>query len=145
MREGTARRLSALHTRLYRLSGGRIGRRLVQNDMLLLTTRGRRSGRPHTVPLLYLRDEDDVFVIASWGGRDQPPHWYLNAISDPAVMVQIDGRRTPAVAAPLPEPERTTRWNQAVRAYGGYARYQARTQRVIPVLRLALEAAPSEA
>lgn len=56
VRDTTARRLSTLHTSLYRLTGGRIGRRLVDNDMLLLTTVGRATGRPHRVPLLYLED-----------------------------------------------------------------------------------------
>ena len=127
MRDATARRLSALHAAAYRVTGGRIGRRFVNNDMLLLTTRGRRSGRDHTVPLLYLRDGDDVIVIASWGGRDAPPHWYFNLDHDPTVRVQIDGKRSDAVAEPLGEPERSAWWQRAVGAYDGYHRYQERT------------------
>ena len=137
MRDATARRLSTLHTLAYRLTGGRIGRRLVNNDMLLLTTTGRRSGRQHTIPLLYLRDDGDgVIVIASWGGRDYPPHWYLNVRADPAVFVQIDGALWEAVAHELDEPERSTWWQHAITAYDGYAEYQSRTDRVIPILRL---------
>ncbi len=136
MHDATARRLSTLHTRLYRLTGGRIGRRLLNNDMLLLTTTGRRSGREHTIPLLYLRDGDGVIVIASWGGRDYPPHWYLNVTADPRVSVQIDGIRWPAVAHELGEPERSAWWERAVTAYDGYEEYQSRTARVIPILRL---------
>lgn len=136
MRDATARRLSTLHTLAYRLTRGRLGRRLVDNDMLLLTTTGRRSGRRHTIPLLYLRDGDSVIVIASWGGRDYPPHWYLNVTADPAVSVQIDGSVWEALAHELDEPERSTWWQRAVTAYDGYAEYQSRTDRVIPVLRL---------
>jgi len=136
VRDTTARRLSALHTLSYRLTGGRIGRRLVNNDMLLLTTTGRRSGRQHTIPLLYLRDGDSVIVIASWGGRDYPPHWYLNVTADPAVFVQIDRTGWPAVAVELDEPERSSWWQHAITAYDGYAEYQSRTDRVIPILRL---------
>ncbi len=136
MRDATARRLSTLHTLAYRLTGGRIGRRLVNNDMLLLTTTGRRSRRQHTIPLLYLRDGDSVIVVASWGGRDYPPHWYLNVTADPAVFVQIDGTGWPAVAEELDEPERSTWWQHAVTAYDGYTEYQSRTDRVIPILRL---------
>jgi deazaflavin-dependent oxidoreductase (nitroreductase family) len=140
VRDATARRLSTLHTLTYRLTGGRIGRRLVNNDMLLLTTTGRRSGREHTIPLLYLRDGNAVIVIASWGGRDDPPHWYLNVIADPNVSVQINGATWNAVVDELDEPERSTWWGRAVAAHDGYAAYQSRTTRVIPILRLS----PSE-
>ena len=136
MRDATARRLSTLHTLAYRLTRGRIGHRLVNNDMLLLTTTGRRSGRQHTIPLLYLRDGNDLIVIASWGGRDYPPHWYLNVAADPNVSVQIDGAGSDAVAHELDEPERSAWWQHAVTAYDGYAEYQSRTARVIPILRL---------
>ena len=136
MRDATARRLSTLHTLTYRLTGGRIGHRLVNNDMMLLTTTGRRSGRRHTIPLLYLRDGVSVIVIASWGGRDYPPHWYLNVQAHPDVTVQIDGESWAAVAHELAEPERSAWWQHAVTAYDGYALYQSRTDRTIPILRL---------
>ena len=69
MRDATARRLSTLHTLAYRLTRGRLGRRLVDNDMLLLTTTGRRSGRRHTIPLLYLRDGDSVTFEVTQGQK----------------------------------------------------------------------------
>ena len=131
-----ARRLSTLHTLTYRLTGGRVGRRLVHNDMLLLTTTGRHSGRKHTIPLLYLHDGDNIIVIASWGGRDYPPHWYLNVTADPNVGVQINAETWTAAARELNEPERSLWWDRAVVAYAGYGEYQSRTDRVIPVLRL---------
>ena len=136
MRDATARRLSTLHTRLYRWTRGRIGRRLVDNDMLLLSTRGRRTGRDHTVPLLYLRDGDDIIVMASWGGRNSSPEWYRNLAAHPRVAVQIDGTRYPALAEELTGSERSTWWANAVTAYPGYADYQERTVRQIPVIRL---------
>lgn len=136
MRDATARRLSTVHALAYRLTRGRIGHRLVNNDMLLLTTTGRRTGRQHTIPLLYLRDGDSVIVIASWGGRDYPPHWYLNVTADPNVTVQIDGTVWDAAAHELNDPERSAWWQHAVAAYDGYAEYQSRTDRVIPLLRL---------
>jgi deazaflavin-dependent oxidoreductase (nitroreductase family) len=108
--------------------------------MLLLSTIGRISGRKHTIPLLYLRDGANVIVIASWGGRDYPPHWYLNVMADPNVSVQIDGTGWQAVAEELDEPERSAWWLRAVTAYDGYAEYQSRTARVIPILRLTPQA-----
>ncbi|MFQ5554510.1 MAG: nitroreductase family deazaflavin-dependent oxidoreductase [Acidimicrobiia bacterium] len=139
MRDATARRLSAIHAAAYRLTRGRIGRRLVRNDMLLLTTRGRRTGRPHTVPLLYLRDGRDLVVIASWGGRDRHPEWYLNLAADPSVWVQIDGTQGGATATSMRDDERSAWWSRAVDAYAGYTGYRAKTTRSIPVVRIVTE------
>ena len=73
MRDRTVRRLSAIHRWFYRTTHGTIGRHFVNNDMLLLTTRGRSSGRPHEVPLLYLREGERLILIASFGGRPVTP------------------------------------------------------------------------
>jgi deazaflavin-dependent oxidoreductase (nitroreductase family) len=137
MRDTTAKQLSRIHRLAFQASKGRIGRRLVDNDMLLLTTTGRRSGRPHTVPLLYLSDGTDVMVVASWGGRDYPPDWYLNLLAEPMVSVQVDGSRIEAQAQVLEPPDRTDWWQRFVTAYEGYRAYQTRTDRVIPIVRLA--------
>jgi len=136
LRDLTAKRLSRLHAIAYRLSRGRIGRRLVDNDMLLLTTRGRKSGREHTVPLLYLRDGTDVIVIASWGGRDYPPDWYVNLTVHPEVAVQVRDDKWTGTAVEVNEPERSDWWHRAVAAYDGYAAYQSRTERRIPIIRI---------
>ena len=83
MRDLTAKYLSSFHTFIFRVTGGLIGKRLVDNDMLLLTTTGRVSGVPHTIPLLYLTTTDALVVIASWGGRPDHPHWYENLLHEP--------------------------------------------------------------
>ncbi|MDH3499861.1 MAG: nitroreductase family deazaflavin-dependent oxidoreductase [Acidimicrobiia bacterium] len=134
MRAATARRLSTFHTRLYRMTGGLVGRRFVHNDMLLLTTTGRRTGRSHTVPLLYLRDRDRLVVFASWGGRNFHPEWYLNLVDNPEATVQVESDRWPVRGRTVEEPDRTQWWERAVDAYGGYAEYQAKTDRRIPVV-----------
>lgn len=136
MRDQTARRLSSLHRVLFRATGGVVGRRLVHNDMLLLTTTGRVTGTSHTVPLLYLVDGSDAIVIASWGGRPEHPEWFLNLEADPRVDVEMHRRRFRATAHVLGEPERSRWWDAAVDAHAGYAGYQAKTSRVIPVVRL---------
>jgi F420H(2)-dependent quinone reductase len=92
VRDNTARRLSRLHVIVYRLTGGVVGRRLVRNDMLLLTTRGRATRKAHTVPLLYLREGDTLVVIASWGGRPRDPDWYRNLVAEPRAIVQVQSR-----------------------------------------------------
>ncbi len=136
MRDGTAQLLSALHVGLFRLTRGVIGRRLVDNDMLLLTTTGRASGHPHTVPLLYFEDGSDLIVIASWGGRPKNPDWYLNLVADPRVTVQVRRLGWKATATTMGSDERQTWWPRIVDAYEGYGEYQSRTDREIPVIRL---------
>lgn len=134
MRDSTARRLSRLHVLLYRLTGGFVGRRLVRNDMLLLTTRGTATGKLRTVPLLYLRDGDTLVVIASWGGRPDDPDWYRNLSHQPRASVQVGTKRWPVRARTADDRERALWWPRIVAAYPGYRGYQARTDRVIPVV-----------
>jgi F420H(2)-dependent quinone reductase len=134
VRDNTARRLSRLHIFLYRLTGGLVGRRLVRNDMLLLTTRGRKTGKPHTVPLLYLQDGGTPVVIASWGGRPNHPEWYQNLQADPRGEVQVRSR-TWRVRARAAEPEeRKVWWPKVLAAYHKYRVYESNTDRVIPVV-----------
>jgi deazaflavin-dependent oxidoreductase (nitroreductase family) len=134
MRDDTARRLSRLHAAVYRLTGGVLGRRLVGNDMLLLTTRGSRTGRRRTVPLLYLRDGETVIVIASWGGRPQNPDWYGNLAAQPRATVQVRSRVWAVRARTATPAERESWWPRIVAAYPGYRAYQSHTDRVIPVV-----------
>lgn len=123
-----------MHRALYRLTGGRLGGRLIDNDMLLLTTRGRNTGHGHIVPLLYLRDGGSLVVIASYGGRDRDPQWYRNLVADPSVTVQIGARRLPMIARTAGPTEREAWWPRVVSAYDEYAEYQKRTDREIPVV-----------
>jgi deazaflavin-dependent oxidoreductase (nitroreductase family) len=128
--------MSSWHRVLYRVTGGVIGRRLVDNDILLLTTRGRVTGREHTVPLLYLRDGESLVVIASYGGRDRHPGWYLNLFADPSVTAQTGRDRRSFQARTATEEEREMWWPRVVAAYSDYAVYQSRTERQIPVVML---------
>lgn len=134
MRDRTAKHLSTLHRLLYSMTRGRIGRRLVNNDMLLLSTIGRNTGNKHTVPLLYLRDGSDIVVIASWGGRNAHPEWYLNLQANPRVSIQIDGHQQPVTAATADRRRRTRLWPMVIEAYDGYSQYQSKTDREIPVV-----------
>ncbi|HUP16119.1 MAG TPA: nitroreductase family deazaflavin-dependent oxidoreductase [Acidimicrobiia bacterium] len=134
MKDSRVRRLSRWHRRIYRLTRGLIGRRLVDNDMLILTTTGRRSGRPHEVPLLYLRDGESLVVIASYGGRPNYPDWYLNLVAQPEARVQVKERRQTVTARVATSEERKEWWPRIVDAYEGYSQYQSRTDRNIPVV-----------
>jgi deazaflavin-dependent oxidoreductase (nitroreductase family) len=116
------------------MTNGQIGRRLVDNDMLLLTTVGRRTGAEHTVPLLFLRDDHRLLVIASYGGRPEHPEWYRNLVVHPQASVQILGDRIAVVATTMTEDERVSWWPRVVDAYSDYAVYQSRTDRQIPMV-----------
>lgn len=134
VRDVSAKLLSTLHTFVYRMTSGRIGRRLVNNDMLLLTTTGRVTGNKHTVPLLYLRDGDRLAVVASFGGRPNHPEWYRNLLANKQASVQILGERRNVEAATMTGRERAEWWPKVVAAYGDYATYQSRTDRQIPLV-----------
>ena len=134
MRDSSVKLWSAIHALLYRVTRGLIGRRLVHNDILLLTTQGHRTGDAHTVPLLHLTDSDRYLVIASYGGRPRHPTWYENLVARPEVWVQIRSRRQPMVARTATPEERERWWPRIVGAYADYAVYQSRTDREIPVV-----------
>jgi len=101
---------------------------------MLLTTVGRKSGRKWTVPLLYLRDGERVLCVASKGGMDHHPLWYHNLVANPEVEVQIGSDVKPMRAHTATEAERTVHWPRLVEMYHDYADYQARTERIIPVI-----------
>jgi deazaflavin-dependent oxidoreductase (nitroreductase family) len=105
--------------------------------VLLLTTRGRRSGRPRTIALAYLPHEDTFVVIASNGGAPRHPGWYQNLRANPKAQVQIARRVVSVTAREAEGAERERLWMRAVGAYRGYAAYQRRTHRRIPVVVLA--------
>ena len=134
MKDATVRRMSSLHTSVYRMTDGRIGRRLVNNDMLLLTTTGRTTGVQHTVPLLYLRHHNRRIVVASYGGRPAHPEWYRNLSAQPQVSVQIRGEHEDMEATTMTDSERSAWWPRIVEAYDDYAVYQSRTNRQIPLV-----------
>lgn len=103
---------------------------------LILHTTGRRSGQPRKTPLSYTKDGDTYIVIASDGGSPHHPDWYLNLQDDLEAEVDVGGHRSRVHAETVTGGERDRLWRQAVGSYGGYAGYQARTDRQIPVVRL---------
>jgi deazaflavin-dependent oxidoreductase (nitroreductase family) len=131
------RRAMGLHTWLYQVSGGRLGHTVpgVGGRMLLLDHVGAKSGTERTSPLLYIRDGDDVVVVASKGGYPKHPAWYHNLMANPDTTVQV-GRERRAVHARVADPEERERlWPVVVKSYHGYADYQARsTGREIPLV-----------
>jgi deazaflavin-dependent oxidoreductase (nitroreductase family) len=101
---------------------------------LLLTVRGRRSGLLRRTALIYVEHGEDFVVVASQGGADVHPNWYLNLVADPAVHVQVGARTFDAVARTASAKEKAELWPLAVRVYPPYEGYQAKTERDIPLV-----------
>lgn len=133
--------MSVVHTRMYRLTGGRLGKNWRIGSAVrkpvpvcLLTTIGRSSGQPRTVPLIYLRDGASIVLVASQGGLPRDPQWYRNVLVNPEVQIEI-GRRSSAYRARAATPdERTALWPRLLSHYADFESYQAWTDREIPVV-----------
>ena len=124
----------AEHTRRYVETGGEEGHDWNGVPCLVLTTRGRRTGRPRRTALIYGREGDRFVVVASKGGADRHPLWYLNLLDDPAVTVQVGPRVMNAVAHRADPEEKKALWPLMTRIWPDYDSYQAKTARDIPVV-----------
>ncbi|HET6337452.1 MAG TPA: nitroreductase family deazaflavin-dependent oxidoreductase [Polyangiales bacterium] len=122
------------NTWLYRRTGGKVGGKMQGAPVLLLTTRGRKTGKQRTTPLIYLEDAPQLAVVASKGGWPQDPLWYQNLQADPAVEVQ-QGPDVKAMTARTATPEeREKLWPRLVKSYAAYDDYQSWSDRKIPVV-----------
>jgi deazaflavin-dependent oxidoreductase (nitroreductase family) len=118
-------------TRLYRLSGGRLGGKCARQPVLLLTTIGRRSGQPRSTVVLYTVDGENIVVIGSNAGNEREPAWALNLLANPDAEVQIR-RENRLVRARVAEgDERTELWSRMNDGYRGFDDYRERTSREI--------------
>jgi deazaflavin-dependent oxidoreductase (nitroreductase family) len=124
----------------FRANQGRVKGQFDGHPLLLLTTTGRKSGLPRTSPMMYLPDGDRMLVFASKAGADTDPAWYLNLVADPKVTVEVGAETFQAVAAPVQGEERDRLYAEQASRYPGFAEYQEKTSRVIPVV--ALERVP---
>ena len=125
------------HTFLYRRTGGRLGHTIpgVGGKMLLLDHVGAKSETKRTSPLLYVRDGDDVVVVASKGGYPKHPAWYHNLMANPDTTVQIGNERRRVHARLADAGERDRLWPRAVKVWSGYDDYQERSRgREIPMV-----------
>jgi deazaflavin-dependent oxidoreductase (nitroreductase family) len=122
------------HVDRYRATDGEEGHDWRGARVLLLTTKGRRSGEQRTSPLIYGRDGDDYMVVASKGGSPAPPAWYLNLSENPDVEVQVKGDRFEARAWTAGPKEKPRLWETMRSEWPEYDAYQERTEREIPVV-----------
>jgi deazaflavin-dependent oxidoreductase (nitroreductase family) len=139
LRRFLIRVVSRVHGVVYRATRGRIAGRVAGMPVMLLTTTGRRSGRPRTATLTFFREGRDLVVVGSFGGSDTPPDWWLNLQRNPRALVRIGGTVTRVTARPATGEEHERLWRRVTTTHPGYARYQARTARRIPIVVLAPE------
>lgn len=137
--------MARIQVKLFEKTNGRIGskwrigagfRKPVPT--LLLEHRGRKSGRLFTTPLLYLESGAELVIVASQGGLPKHPQWYFNLMARPETQVHLKGRRgVPVTARVASAGERDELWPRLVELYADFAKYQAWTDREIPVVVLA--------
>jgi deazaflavin-dependent oxidoreductase (nitroreductase family) len=128
-------RVTQGHTMAYRATNGLIGHRFPGTPpTLLLDHVGAKSGAHRTSPLVYGVDGNDWILVASKGGYPKNPAWFHNLLAHPDTTVQVGSRRQPVRARMANAEERKRLWPLMLKVYGGYADYQRRTEREIPLV-----------
>lgn len=123
------------HVEAYTRTGGAEGYEWKDGShIILLTTTGHRSGEDRTVPLIFGRDGDDYLIVASKGGADAPPAWYVNLEANPTVTVQDRANVFTAVARTANDDEKQRLWPVMTKEWPPYDEYQTKTTRQIPVV-----------
>ena len=120
----------------FRANDGKVSGRFEGKTLLLLHTKGARSGQERINPLAYVRDGDRFVIIASKGGSPTNPSWYYNILANPLVSVEVGTEKFQAHATVAEEPERTRLYNKMVEMMPGFDDYRRKTGRVIPVIML---------
>ena len=117
-------------------SGGELPHGMHHERLVLLTTRGQRTGREHTTPMMFHADDDRLLVIASNAGATRHPDWYHNLVADPHVTVEVGEARYEALAAPLAGEDRERTWAMLKQTYPFLVDHEKRAARGIPVVAL---------
>jgi deazaflavin-dependent oxidoreductase (nitroreductase family) len=120
----------------FRANGGVVGGPFTGAPLLLLTTRGAKSGARRVSPMMYLEEDGTIYVFASKAGADHSPDWFHNLVATPEVQVELGSETFEAVATPLEGDERTRVYEVQASRFPQFADYQAKTSRVIPVVKL---------
>ncbi|HEY6538871.1 MAG TPA: nitroreductase family deazaflavin-dependent oxidoreductase [Candidatus Dormibacteraeota bacterium] len=120
----------------FRSNGGKVGGGFEGAPLLLLHTRGARSGEPRIHPVMYLRDGERYLVFASKAGAPTNPSWYHNLIAHPDASVEVDDQTIEVSATELTGAERDEKYARQASLFPGFAEYQEKTERRIPVVAL---------
>ncbi|MGI8792101.1 MAG: nitroreductase family deazaflavin-dependent oxidoreductase [Acidimicrobiales bacterium] len=135
LKDTIAKVVNVFHRNLFEVSKGKIGGRVAGMPVVELTTTGRKSGQKRP-PMLTtpIPDEARVVLIASYGGDDRHPSWYLNLRDNPDVEILMDGTTRPMKARVAADKEKAELWPEVIARYKGYGEYQTKTDRDIPVV-----------
>jgi len=120
----------------FRANGGVVGGPWEGATMLLLHTKGAKSGQPRVNPLVYLPDGERFVIIASKGGAPEDPQWYRNLLADPNAEIEVGTRRFPVRATVITGPGRDELYTRQVERRPAFAEYEKRAERTIPVIAL---------
>jgi len=135
VKDAIAKGLNLVHQSLFDATKGRVGGSVMSMPALKLTTTGRKSGQPRTVMLTTpLQRGEDIVLVASYGGDEAHPAWYLNVVANHSVTITMGGKEFPATARTATDAEKAELWPKIIAKYDGYAGYQRRTDRDIPVV-----------
>jgi deazaflavin-dependent oxidoreductase (nitroreductase family) len=135
IKDQLARAVNVLHRNVFMATKGRIGGRGMGMPVLMLTTTGRKSGQQRTTMLTSpLQEDGKVVIVASYGGDDRHPAWFLNLQANPDVELTMDGSTRRMRAHVATSEERTELWPRVTKDHGNYAAYQRRTDREIPLV-----------
>lgn len=125
-----------IHVALYRMGGGKFANKIANLPVLMLTTFGRKTGKPHTNPVVYIQDGQDYVVSASSGGMDWHPGWYLNLKHTSEAKIEIGDKTFNVQAVIMDGEERVRLYEKFKAASDNFSKYEKGTSRVIPVIRL---------
>ena len=130
------KRVGKYQVKVYELTNGRIWNRFLGAPCAILTTTGKKTGLKRKTPLLYLRDGNNVVMVASQGGFSTEPFWYKNICANPEVTVQIGAEKRTMIARHAADEEKERLWPMLDDVYEGFKEYRARTRgvRVIPIV-----------
>ena len=142
MKDAVNKVWTGTHKFVFNTTKGRIAGKAFGMPVLQLTTIGRKSGQPRTTMLTSpVQDGDNVVIVASYGGDDRHPAWYLNLRDEPKVDLVMGGKARSMIARTATADEKAELWPRVTSAYKGYAGYQTKTDRDIPLV--ILEPPPS--
>lgn len=118
----------------FHANSGKVGGRFANSTILLLHTQGAKTGLARINPVVTLQDKGRYFIIASKGGADSNPDWYYNLIANPEVKIEVSTEQFQALASIAAEPERSELYEKMAAIHHGFAEYQQKTKRLIPVI-----------
>jgi len=134
LKDSGAKAFNVFHRTLVKVTKGKVGGKAFGLPVVILTTTGRKSGQARQTMLTSLEDGDRVILIASWGGDDRHPQWYLNLQANPDVTIVIHNQTKQMRARTASADEKATLWPKMAAKYKGYDGYQEKTERDIPVV-----------